>query len=130
MLCCNSGRRKGIAGLLLGIWRKERRIAGALLGFQLLLLVLAGIVEDRKAASYWSLRWKIRAASLLFACRPEREQSGCCYTLDLATGENQREERRGKERLLVVEQSRSASKLGWRAPRNDACARVVWHSHA
>jgi hypothetical protein len=47
LLCC-SGRRKGIASLLLGIWRKERRIAAALLGFQLLLLVLAGI---RKAAS-------------------------------------------------------------------------------
>jgi hypothetical protein len=50
-LCCFSGRRKEIAGLLLGIWRKERRIASALLGFQLLLLVLAGITEDRKAAS-------------------------------------------------------------------------------
>jgi hypothetical protein len=49
-LSCFSGRRKGIAGLLLGIWRKERRTAGALLGFQLLLLVLAGIAEDRKAA--------------------------------------------------------------------------------
>jgi hypothetical protein len=36
--------------LLLAIWRKERRIAAALLGFQLLLLVLAGIAEDRKAA--------------------------------------------------------------------------------
>jgi hypothetical protein len=42
---------KGIAGLLLGIWRNERRIAGALLGIQLLLLVLAGIAEDRKVAS-------------------------------------------------------------------------------
>jgi hypothetical protein len=30
---------------------EKRRIAGALLGFQLLLLVLAGIAEDRKAAS-------------------------------------------------------------------------------
>jgi hypothetical protein len=50
-LCCFSGRRKGIAGSLLGIWIKERRTAGALLGFQLLLKVLAGIVEDRKAAS-------------------------------------------------------------------------------
>jgi hypothetical protein len=51
LLCCISGRRKGIAGLLLGIWRKERRIAAALLGIQLLLLVLAGIAGDRKAAS-------------------------------------------------------------------------------
>jgi hypothetical protein len=51
-LSCFSGRRKGIVGLLLGIWRKERWTAGALLGFQLLLLVLAGITEDRKAASY------------------------------------------------------------------------------
>jgi hypothetical protein len=51
LLCCFSGRRKGIAGSLLGIWRKERRIAGALLGFKLLLLVLVGIAEDRKAAS-------------------------------------------------------------------------------
>jgi hypothetical protein len=41
----------GIAGELLGIWRKERRVAGALLGIQLLLLVLAGIAEDRKAES-------------------------------------------------------------------------------
>jgi hypothetical protein len=40
----------GIAGMLLGIWRKERRVAVALLGIQLLLLVLAGIAEDRKAA--------------------------------------------------------------------------------
>jgi hypothetical protein len=87
-LCCCSGRRKGITGLLLGIWRKEIRIAAALLGFQFLLLVLVGITGDRKAASCYALRCKIRAASLLFACRLEREQSGCCCTLDLATGEN------------------------------------------
>jgi hypothetical protein len=30
---------------------EKRRIAGALLGIQLLLLVLAGIAEDRKATS-------------------------------------------------------------------------------
>jgi hypothetical protein len=40
--------------------------------------------------------------------------------LDLATGENQREESRGKERLVAVEQSRSASKLGWPVPSNGA----------
>jgi hypothetical protein len=51
LLSCFSGRRKGIAGWSLGIWRKGRRTAGALLGFQLLLLVLARIAEDRKAAS-------------------------------------------------------------------------------
>jgi hypothetical protein len=42
---------RGIADPLLGIWRKEKRIAGAFLGIQLLLLVLAGIAEDRKATS-------------------------------------------------------------------------------
>jgi hypothetical protein len=57
---------------------------------------------------------------MLFACQPEREQSGCCYTSDLATRESQREESRGKERLVAVEQSRSASKLGRPIPSNGA----------
>jgi hypothetical protein len=60
---------------------------------------------------------------MLFVCQPEGEQSGGCYTSDLATGEKQREESRGKERLVVVEQSRSASKLGWPIPSN--CAAVT-----
>jgi hypothetical protein len=53
---------------------------------------------------------------MLVVC--QREQSGSCYTSDLATGENQREESRGKERLVVVEQSRSVTKLGWPIPSN------------
>jgi hypothetical protein len=62
---------------------------------------------------------------MLFACQPEREQSGGCHTSDLATGKKQREESRGKERLVVVEQSRSALKLGWPIPSNGAAV-TTW----
>jgi hypothetical protein len=69
LLCCVSGRRKGIAGLLLGIWRKERRIAAALLGIQLLLLVLEGIAGDGRQ----------QAAS---PCDGRSEQQVCCFLID------------------------------------------------
>jgi hypothetical protein len=64
---------------------------------------------------------------MLFARQPEREQSDGCHTSDLATGEKQREKCRGKERLVVVEQNRSASKLGWPIPSNGAAV-TAWCS--
>jgi hypothetical protein len=80
---------------------------------------------------FWFLQesQKIGRQKVASPCDARSEQQVCCLLAD-QWGKNQREESRGKERLVAVEQSSSVSKLGWPALRNDACARVVWHSHA